>query len=483
MAAANIDKVAVDKAAVAEFFRFCDEFAVEFIDFRFTDIKGVWHHVSFSRSAIDEESFEGVPFDGSSIPAWQSVDKSDMMLIPDPVRYFIDPFTADTTAVVFCDVWDIYKNEPYEKCPRSIVKRAMKFLRESGIGDVAYYGPENEFFVFDSIKIKDAVNCQYYEIDSEEGEWNRAKEFEGVNIGHRPGTKGGYFPVAPVDSMVDLRAEMVKVLNQVGLETFVVHHEVAQGQGEIGVKFGDMLEAADNVQKFKYVVKMVAHLNGKTATFMPKPLYGDNGSGMHVHISIWKSGRNLFAGDAYQGLSQMALHFLGGVLKHARALAAFTNPSTNSYKRLIPGFEAPSILTYSAQNRSASIRIPYNSGEKAKRMEFRFPDSSANPYLAFASLLMAGLDGIKNTIDPGKPMEINLFELTLDEIREKGIKQLPHTLRHAVEEMLADKAYLKEGGVFSEEFIQTYKAYKFETEIWPWEARPHPFEFLTTYSC
>ena len=283
--------------------------------------------------------------------------------------------------------------------------------------------------------------------------------------------------------MVDIRAEMVKVLNQVGLETFVVHHEVAQGQGEIGVKFGDMLEAADNVQKLKYVVKMVAHLNGKTATFMPKPLYNDNGSGMHTHISIWKEGKNLFAGDAYEGLSEMALHFLGGVLKHARGLAAFTNASTNSYKRLIPGFEAPSILTYSAQNRSASIRIPYNSGEKAKRMEFRFPDSSSNPYLAFSALLMAGLDGITQKCDPGKPMEVNLFELTLDEIREKGIKQLPHTLRHAVEEMLVDRAYLKEGAVFSEEFIQTYKKFKFETEIWPWEGRPHPFEFLTTYSC
>lgn len=474
----------IDKKAVSDFFRFCEENEVEFIDFRFTDIKGVWHHLSFSISSVDEGSFEGIPFDGSSIPAWQPVDKSDMILIPDPVRYFIDPFTADTTAVVFCDVWDIYKDEPYEKCPRSIVKRAMKHLKDSGIGDVAYFGPENEFFVFDSIKIKDSVNCQYYEVDTEEGEWNRTREFEGgANMGHRPGTKGGYFPVAPVDSMVDLRAEMVKVLNQVGLETFVLHHEVAQGQGEIGVKFGDMLEAADNVQKLKYVVKMVAHLNGKTATFMPKPLYGDNGSGMHVHISIWKEGKNLFAGDAYEGMSQTALYFLGGVLKHARPLAAFTNPSTNSYKRLIPGFEAPSILTYSAQNRSASIRIPYNSGEKAKRMEFRFPDSSSNPYLAFSSLLMAGLDGIRNKIDPGKPMEINLFELTLDEIREKGIKQLPHTLRHAIEEMLADRDYLKVGDVFTEEFIQTYKAYKFETEIWPWEARPHPFEFITTYSC
>lgn len=479
-----MSRVNIDKEAVKAFFAFCEENEVEFIDFRFTDIKGVWHHLSFSYSAINEESFDGIPFDGSSIPAWQPVDKSDMMLIPEPVRYFIDPFTADTTVVVFCDVWDIYKNEPYEKCPRSIVKRAMKHLKDSGIGDIVYYGSENEFFVFDSIKIKDSVNCQYYEIDSEEGEWNRDKAFEGgVNMGHRPGTKGGYFPVAPVDSMVDLRAEIVKVLNQVGLETFVLHHEVAQGQNEIGVRFGDMLECADNVQKLKYVVKMVAHLNGKTATFMPKPLYGDNGSGMHVHISIWKNNHNLFAGNAYEGLSEMALHFLGGVLKHARALAAFTNPSTNSYKRLIPGFEAPSILTYSAQNRSASIRIPYNSGEKSKRMEFRFPDSSANPYLAFASLLLAGLDGITNKIDPGKPMEINLFELTLDEIREKGIKQLPHTLRHAIEEMLVDRAYLKVGDVFSENFIQTYKAYKFETEIWPWEARPHPFEFLTTYSC
>ncbi len=478
-----LNKPKVDKQAIKKFFEVCKENEVEFIDFRFTDIKGIWHHLSFSATAIDEESFEGIAFDGSSIPAWQPVDKSDMILIPDPIRYFIDPFTADTTMVVFCDIWDIYKNEPYEKCPRSIVKKAMQHLKDSGIGDIAYYGPENEFFVFDSIKMRDSINCQYYEIDTEEGEWNRSKEYDGVNLGHRPGLKGGYFPVAPVDSMVDIRAEMVKVLNQVGLETFVVHHEVAQGQGEIGVKFGDMLEAADNVQKLKYVIKMVAHLNGKSATFMPKPLYNDNGSGMHTHISIWKRGKNLFAGDAYEGMSEEALYFLGGVLKHARGLAAFTNASTNSYKRLIPGFEAPSILTYSAQNRSASIRIPYNSGEKAKRMEFRFPDSSSNPYLAFAALLMAGLDGIKNKIHPGEPMEVNLFELTLDEVREQGIKRLPHTLRHAIEEMLVDREYLKVDNVFSETFIQTYKAYKFETEIWPWEGRPHPFEFLTTYSC
>lgn len=469
---------------IREFFLACKENEAEFIDFRFTDIKGTWHHVSFSANSVDEDVFEkGIAFDASSLPKWQPINKSDMILKPDPIRYFIDPFAADTTMVVFCDVWDIYKNQPYEKCPRSIIKKAMNYLKESGIGDIAYFGPENEFFIFDSIKIKDNINSQAYEIDTEEGEWNRNREFDGVNMGHRPGTKGGYFPVPPIDSMVDIRAEMVKVLNQVGIETFVVHHEVAQAQGEIGIKFGDMLEAADNVQKLKYVVKMVAHLNGKTATFMPKPLYGDNGNGMHTHISIWKDGKNLFAGDKYQGLSDLALNFLGGVLTHARSVAAFTNASTNSYKRLIPGFEAPSILAYSAQNRSASIRIPYNQGEKAKRLEFRFPDSSSNPYLAFSSLLMAGLNGIINKMPAGEPMDIDLFELTLDEIRDKGIKQLPHTLRSAIEEMLADREYLKVGDVFSEEFIQTYKAYKFEAEIWPWEARPHPFEFISTYSC
>ena len=469
---------------VSEFFKYCDENEVKFVDFRFTDLKGTWHHVSYNIKAINEDSFNGIPFDGSSIDAWQPIHKSDMMLIPDVETAFLDPFTADTTIIVICDVYDIYKNDLYEKCPRSIAKKAMQHLKDSGIGDTAYFGPENEFFVFDNVRIIDKQNCAMYEVDTEEGEWNDAKDYQdGYNSGHRPRAKGGYYPVQPIDSMVDLRAEMVNVLEQVGLETFVVHHEVAQGQGEIGVKFGTLVEAADNVQIYKYVVKMVAHLNGKTATFMPKPLYGDNGSGMHIHISIWKNGKNLFAGKKYQGLSDIALFYLGGVLKHARSIAAFTNASTNSYKRLIPGFEAPSILSYSAQNRSASVRIPYNSGEKAKRMEFRFPDSSSNPYLAFASLLMAGLDGITNKIHPGEPMDINLFELTLDEIRERNIKQLPHTLRSAIEEMLLDREFLKYGNVFSEEFLQTYKAYKFETEIWPWEARPHPFEFVSTYSC
>jgi glutamine synthetase len=469
----------------AEFIQECKEKEIEFIDFRFTDIKGTWHHVSYDFDSIDEDTFKnGLPFDGSSIPAWQPINESDMILMPDIEigTHFEDPFTADPTMVVFCDVLNT-DYTPYHKCPRGIAKAALKYLDESGMGDVAYFGPENEFFVFDNVKITDKINSQAYEVETEEGEWNSDTEYtDSYNTGHRPGTKGGYFPVAPVDSMVDLRAEMVKTLKEVGLETFVVHHEVAQGQGEIGVKFGTLVEAADNVQKLKYVIKMVAHLNGKTATFMPKPLFGDNGNGMHVHQSIWKDGKNLFyKGGEYANLSEMARHYIGGIFHHAAAVAAITNPTTNSYKRLVPGFEAPSILTYSAKNRSASCRIPFGSGEKSVRIEMRFPDSSSNPYLAFSTLLMAGLDGIKNKYEPVGPMDIDLFELTLDEIREKGIKQLPHTLREAVEGLIADNEFLKP--VFSEEFIDTYKHYKFETQIWPNEARPTAFEFASTYSC
>ena len=469
----------------AKFQKVVEENNVEFVDFRFTDIKGVWHHVTYTIKYVDKETFEnGLPFDGSSIPSWQPINKSDMILVPDAGTVFMDPFTADPTAIVFCDVWDIYKNQPYEHCPRSIAKKALEYLSHAGVGDVAYFGPENEFFVFDEVRVRDDINCQYYEIDTEEGGWNAGTKFDDrPNSGHRPGTKGGYFPVAPVDSMVDLRAEMVKTLVEVGLDVNINHHEVAQGQGEIGVKFGTLIEAADNVQKLKYVIKNVAHMNGKTATFMPKPFHGDNGNGMHCHQSIWKDGKNTFAGDKYQGLSEAALYYIGGVLKHARAIAAFTNSSTNSYKRLIPGFEAPSILTYSAQNRSASCRIPFVSGANAKRVEFRFPDSSSNPYLAMVAQLMAGLDGIKNKIDPGEPMEMDLFELSLDEIREKGIQQMPHTLREAIECMLADRSFLKAGDVMTEAFIQNYQHYKFNSEVWPWEARPHPYEFVSTYSC
>ena len=469
---------------VDHFFDFCKEHEVKFVDFRFTDMNGAWHSITYNVKAVEKAHFEhGVPMDASSLGGWQPIDKSDMIMRPEATSAFLDPFTADVTAVVFCDIYDIYKGQIYEKCPRSIAKKAMAYVKESGVGDAAYFGPENEFFIFDNVKIVDSPNCAMYEVDTEEGEWNDAKDFtDGYNTGHRPRRKGGYLMTQPTDSMVDLRAEMMQVLEQVGLEVFVGHHEVAQGQGEIGVKFGTLVEAADNVQIYKYVVKMVAHLNGKTATFMPKPLYGDNGSGMHVHQSVWKDGKNLFYGEGnYANLSDFARWYIGGILNHARSVAAFTNPSTNSYKRLIPGFEAPSILTYSSQNRSASIRIPYGSGEKSVRAERRFPDSTANPYLAFAAMLMAGLDGVKHKMEPVGPMDENLFKLHLDEIRERGIEQLPHTLRGSLEALIRDNEYLRP--IMTETFIDDYQHYKFETQVWPYEARPTAYEFKTCFSC
>ncbi|WP_417326648.1 type I glutamate--ammonia ligase [Halarcobacter sp.] len=466
-----------------EFFKFCEENEVKFVDFRFSDLKGMWHHLTYMMSAVSAEQLEGgMPFDGSSVDAWQPINKSDMILKPDVETAFLDPFTADSTIIVFCDVYDIYKGQMYEKCPRSIAKKSLEHLAEAGIGDVAYFGPENEFFIFDDVKIRDDINESYYRVDSEEGCWSDDTDYEMGNMGHRPRTKGGYFPVQPTDSMVDLRAEMMQILEQVGLEVVLGHHEVAQAQGEIGIVFGDLIEAADNVQKYKYVVKMVAHLNGKSATFMPKPLFGDNGNGMHVHQSIWKDGKNLFYKEGeYGNLSDMARHYVGGIFKHARAVAAFTNPSTNSYKRLIPGFEAPSILTYSSQNRSASCRIPYGAGEKATRIEMRFPDSTACPYLAFAAMLMAGLDGIANKTEPIGPMDEDLFEMPLDEIRERKIPQMPHTLRGSLEALIRDNDFLKP--VFTQDMIDTYQHYKFETQVWPDEARPTAFEFKSTYSC
>ncbi len=466
-----------------EFFKYCEENEVQFVDFRFSDMKGMWHHLTYMMSAVtsDQLSF-GMPFDGSSVDAWQPINKSDMLLKPDVGTSFLDPFTADSTIIMICDVYDIYKGQMYEKCPRSIAKKALTHLSESGVGDVAYFGPENEFFIFDDVKIVDNINESYYKVDSEEGEWSDSTDYEGGNIGHRPRTKGGYFPVQPTDSMVDLRAEMMLILEQVGLEVILGHHEVAQGQGEIGIVFDGLIEAADNVQKYKYVCKMVAHLNGKSCTFMPKPLFGDNGNGMHVHQSIWKDGRNLFYTEGeYGNLSEMARHYVGGIFKHARAVAAFTNPTTNSYKRLIPGFEAPSILTYSSQNRSASCRVPYGAGEKATRIEMRFPDSTACPYLAFAAMLMAGLDGIANKIEPIGPMDEDLFEMPLDEIRERNIPQMPHTLRGSLEALIRDNDFLKP--VFTADMVDTYQHYKFETQVHPDEARPTAFEFKTTYSC
>ncbi len=466
------------------FFEFCDKNEVRFVDFRFTDMRGTWHHLSYNISAVSEDTFKaGIPFDASSIVAWQPINKSDMILKPDVQTAFLDPFTADITIIVICDVFDIYKGQMYEKCPRSIAKKAVAYMKSTGLADNIYCGPENEFFVFENVRIIDEPNCAMFEVDTEEGQWNDATKYkDGFNTGHRPRTKGGYLPVQPIDSMVDLRAEMVNTLNLVGIETFVHHHEVAQGQGEIGVKFDNLVQAADNVQIYKYIVKMVAHLNGKSATFMPKPLYGDNGSGMHVHNSLWKDGKNLFFDESgYAGLSDIARWYIGGVMAHARAVAAFTNPSTNSYKRLIPGFEAPSILTYSCQNRSASVRIPYGSNAKSARAEFRFPDGTACPYLAFSALLLAGLDGIKNKTEPVGPMDEDLFKLTLDEIRERGIEQFPHTLRGSLEALIRDNDYLSVA--MSDEFIQTYQHFKFETQVWPYEARPTPFEFKTMYSC
>ena len=466
-----------------EFFKFCEENEVKFVDLRFTDIKGAWHHLTYNFSAVSAAMLEaGMPFDGSSIDAWQPINRSDMLLKPDVPTAFLDPFTADPTVIVICDVYDIYKGQAYEKCPRSIAKAALKHAEEIGVADTAYFGPENEFFIFDDVKIKDTINESHYRVDSEEGEWADDRSMEFGNMGHRPRTKGGYFPVMPTDSMVDLRAEMMQVLEDVGLTVVLGHHEVAQAQGEIGVVFSDIITAADNVQKYKYVVKMVAHLNGKTATFMPKPLYGDNGNGMHVHQSLWKNGKNLFYNEgAYANLSETALHYIGGIFKHARAVAAFTNASTNSYKRLIPGFEAPSILTYSSQNRSASCRIPYGAGEKATRVEMRFPDSTSCPYLAFSAMMLAGLDGIKNKDVPVGPMDEDLFELSLGEIREKGIPQMPHTLRGSLEALIRDNDFLKP--VMTDLFIKTYQEYKFETQVFPDEARPTAFEFKTTYSC
>jgi len=466
-----------------EFFKFCEENEVKFVDLRFSDIKGTWHHLTYNLSAVSAEMLDtGMPFDGSSIDAWQPINKSDMLLKPDVATAFLDPFTADPTIIIFCDVYDIYKDQAYERCPRSIAKKALKHAEDIGIADAAYFGPENEFFIFDDVKIKDSINESYYMVNSEEGEWNDDSEMEFGNMGHRPRTKGGYFPVMPTDSMVDLRAEMMQVLEDVGLEVILGHHEVAQAQGEIGIVFSDIITAADNVQKYKYVVKMIAHLNGKTATFMPKPLFGDNGNGMHVHQSLWKDGKNLFYKKGeYGNLSPMAKNYIGGIFKHARSVAAFTNPATNSYKRLIPGFEAPSILTYSSQNRSASCRIPYGAGEKATRVEMRFPDSTANPYLAFTAMMLAGLDGIKNKDEPVGPMDEDLFELSLDEIRKKGIPQMPHTLRGSLEALIRDNDFLQP--VMSADFVDTYQHYKFETQVWPDEARPTAFEFKSTYSC
>ncbi|MDP3872732.1 MAG: type I glutamate--ammonia ligase [Pseudomonadota bacterium] len=454
---------------------------VKFVDFRFTDTRGKEQHVGVPVSAFDADKFtEGHAFDGSSIAGWKGIQASDMLLMPDPETAFIDPFFDETTLVISCDVVEPSDGKGYDRDPRSIAKRAEAFLKSSGLGDTAYFGPEPEFFIFDSVEwTVDMSGCRV-QIFSEEAAWASGEKFESGNTGHRPGVKGGYFPVPPVDSHNDIRAAMVLALEAVGIPVEVHHHEVATaGQNEIGTRFNTLVRRADWTQTLKYIVHNVAHSYGKTATFMPKPIVGDNGSGMHVHQSIWKDGKNLFAGNGYAGLSEFALYYIGGIIKHAKALNAITNPGTNSYKRLVPHYEAPVKLAYSARNRSASIRIPHVASDKARRIETRFPDPLANPYLCFAALMMAGLDGVQNKIHPGEPADKNLYDLPPEE--DKLIPTVCASLDEALDALAADHAFLTKGGVFSEDFIAAYIELKM-TEVNRIRMTTHPVEFEMYYS-
>ncbi|MGJ8667929.1 MAG: glutamate--ammonia ligase [Oceanococcus sp.] len=454
---------------------------VKFVDFRFTDTKGKEQHVTVPAHSVDEDAFEeGKMFDGSSIAGWKGINESDMILMPDTVTAVIDPFAEETTLNLTCDVIEPATMQGYERDPRSLAKRAEAYMKSTGIADTAFFGPENEFFVFDDVKWGSGVNGNHYSVDSEEGAWNTGKSYEDGNMGHRPGVKGGYFPVPPVDSLHDLRSAMCLAIEEMGVETEVHHHEVATaGQCEIGVKFNTLVRKADEVQVLKYAIQNVAAGYGKTATFMPKPLVGDNGNGMHVHQSLAKDGVNLFSGDGVGGLSETALFYIGGIIKHAKALNAFCNSSTNSYKRLVKGFEAPTMLAYSARNRSASIRIPYIANPKGRRIEVRFPDSTANPYFAFAALMMAGLDGIKNKIHPGDPMDKDLYDLPPEE--EKNIPQVCFSLDQALEELDKDREFLTQGGVFTDDLIDAYIELKSE-ECARINGTTHPLEFDMYYS-
>lgn len=465
---------------ISNVFKLIKEHEVEFVDFRFTDPKGKSQHTTYHAKKVDESTFEdGVMFDGSSIAGWKTINESDMILMPDASSAFIDPFTAAPTLVLFCDVVEPSTGQGYGRDPRSIAKRAEAYLKYTGIADTAYFGPELEFFVFDDVRFHVGMNSSSISIDSEEAPCNTNKEYPMGNMGHRPGVKGGYFPVQPVDSMHDMRGDMLSTLANVGIVPVLHHHEVAPAQNELGFDFSTLIATADNVQKYKYVIHNVAHAYGKTATFMPKPIKGDNGSGMHCHQSLWKDGKPLFAGNGYADLSETCLYYIGGIIKHAKALNAFTNASTNSYKRLIPGFEAPVLLAYSARNRSASIRIPHVASPKAKRIECRFPDPTANPYLAFSAMMMAGLDGIENKIHPGDAMDKNLYDLPPEEL--KDIPTVAASLREALASLDADREFLKKGDVFTDDQIDAYITLKMD-EVYALEHTPHPIEFLNTYS-
>ena len=454
---------------------------VKFVDFRFTDTRGKEQHVTVPTGVVDEDMFkDGKPFDGSSISGWKGIEASDMLLMPEADTAFMDPFTDEPTLILTCDVIEPNTMEGYERDPRSLAKRAEAYLKSTGIADTCFFGPEPEFFILDDVRWNADMSGCFVKIDSEEADWNSEKVFEHGNVGHRPGVKGGYFPVPPVDSLHDIRSAMCLALEEVGVPVEVHHHEVATaGQCEIGTMFSTMVKRADWNQRMKYVIHNVAHAYGKTVTFMPKPMVGDNGSGMHCHQSLAKDGKNIFAGDGYAGLSETALYYIGGIIKHARALNGITNPSTNSYKRLVPGFEAPVLLAYSARNRSASIRIPYVSNPKGRRIEVRFPDPMANPYLAFAAMMMAGLDGIQNKIHPGDAMDKNLYDLPREEL--KKVPTVCHSLDQALDALDKDRAFLKAGGVFTDDVLDAYIELKME-EVTRLRMTTHPIEFDMYYS-
>ncbi len=454
---------------------------VKYVDFRFTDPRGKWQHTAQHVSTVDEDMLnEGIMFDGSSIAGWKDINESDMSLMPDLDTAVMDPFAAQPTLSLTCDVLEPSTGQPYERCPRGTARKAEAYLASTGIGDTAVFGPEAEFFVFDDVRFKADMHDAFYHLDSEELPGNSGKEYEDGNLGHRPRVKGGYFPVPPVDSGSDLRAEMLSTMGEMGVVIEKHHHEVAPAQHELGMKFNTLLKIADHLQIYKYCVQMTAAAYGKSATFMPKPVKGDNGSGMHVHQSIWKDGQPTFAGTGYADLSETALYYIGGIIKHARTINAFSNATTNSYKRLIPGYEAPVLLAYSSRNRSASCRIPFGSSPKAKRVEVRFGDAAGNPYLTFAAMLMAGLDGIQNKIHPGDPMDKNLYDLPPEELH--GIPTVCASLREAVHALEQDHEFLLKGDVFTKDQVQGYIDLKME-EIITFEHTPHPIEFEMYYSC
>jgi glutamine synthetase len=457
---------------------------IQLIDLKFVDLPGTWQHLTVYHDQIDESSFDqGVPFDGSSIRGWKAINESDMTMVLDPSTAWIDPFMAEPTLSVVCSIKEPRTGEPYSRCPRTIAQKAVDYLSSTGLGDTAFFGPEAEFFIFDDVRFDQNQHEGYYHVDSIEGRWNSGRKEEGGNLGYKPRYKEGYFPVAPTDTSQDLRTEMLLTMAKCGVPIEKHHHEVASGgQCELGFRFGTLVQAADWLMTYKYCIKNVAKKHGKTITFMPKPVFNDNGSGMHTHQSIWKGGQPLFAGDGYAGLSQMALHYIGGILKHAPALLAFTNPTTNSYKRLVPGFEAPVNLAYSQGNRSASVRIPLSgTNPKAKRLEFRCPDATSNPYLAFAAMLCAGIDGIKNQIDPGDPLDVDIYDLSPEELAK--IPSTPGSLEDALECLEKDHDFLTVGGVFTEDLINTWIQYKLDNEVNPMRLRPHPYEFSLYYDC